>query len=36
MQGKDAANHDYKSECIPYWTKRVASIFNTEVLLSAL
>ena len=31
-QGRDAANHDFKSEWIPYWTKRVAEIFDNEVL----
>ena len=31
-QGRDAANHDFKSEWIPYWTKRVAELFDKEVL----
>ena len=31
-QGRDAANHDFKAEWIPYWTKRVAELFDKEVL----
>ena len=31
-QGRDAANHDFKSEWIPYWTKRVSELFDKEVL----
>lgn len=30
MQGKDADNHDYKSEWIPHWGKRVAALFEEE------
>ena len=31
MQGKDTENHDYKSEWIPHWGKRVEEIFQKEV-----
>ena len=30
-EGKDADNHDYKEEWIPYWEKRVSEIFDDEV-----
>merc|ERR1719317_1448925 len=31
-QGKDPKNHDFKAEWIPFWTKRVTQMFDTEVL----
>merc|ERR1719318_704289 len=31
-QGKDPNNHDFKAEWIPFWTKRVTQMFDTEVL----
>ena len=31
-QGRDPGNHDFKAEWIPYWTKHVANLFDTEVL----
>jgi hypothetical protein len=32
-EGKDADNHDYKEEWIPFWENRVAQIFEEEVRL---
>merc|ERR1740131_462368 len=31
-QGKDPNNHDFKAEWIPFWTKRVVQLFDSEVL----
>merc|ERR1719347_2213336 len=31
-QGKDPNNHDFKAEWIPFWTKRVTQMFDSEVL----
>ncbi len=30
-QGKDADNHDYKTEWIPFWGKRVQEIYEAEI-----
>ena len=31
-QGRDPNNHDFKAEWIPYWTKHVSDLFDSEVL----
>ena len=31
-QGRDPNKHDFKAEWIPYWTKQVSNLFDTEVL----
>ena len=31
LQGLDADNHDYKSEWIPHWGKRVTDMYKEEV-----
>ena len=31
-QGRNPNNHDFKAEWIPYWTKHVSDLFDSEVL----
>ena len=30
-ENKDAENHDYKSDWIPFWAQRVAQMFEEEL-----